>query len=78
LSQKATWVTYTVGRSNQNLARLLTAPLHPFVSVLDEPLTRWANWPPYSFCVEATKPRFVSRSDASAKPTNSVIANDHR
>jgi 2-polyprenyl-3-methyl-5-hydroxy-6-metoxy-1,4-benzoquinol methylase len=78
LSQKATWVTYTVGRSNENLARVLTAPLHPLVSILDEPLTRWVNWPPYSFCVDATKPRIFSRPEANAKPVKGVPASNHR
>jgi 2-polyprenyl-3-methyl-5-hydroxy-6-metoxy-1,4-benzoquinol methylase len=57
VSQKATWVTYTLGRSNQHVARIVTAPLHPLVSILDEPVTRWMKWPPYSFCMVATKPR---------------------
>lgn len=61
LSQKATWATYTIGRASQSLARLLTAPLHPLVSVLDRPLTRLTDWQPYSLCVEAVKPRFARR-----------------
>ena len=55
LSQKATWVTYTAGRLNPNLARILTAPLYPIVSTFDSPVTRLAEWPPYSLCIEAVK-----------------------
>jgi 2-polyprenyl-3-methyl-5-hydroxy-6-metoxy-1,4-benzoquinol methylase len=66
LSQKATWVTYTVGRSNQHLARMLTAPLHPVVAALDEPLGRFVNWPPYSLCVVATR---ASAADGTARRT---------
>lgn len=56
LSQKATWVTYTTSKANTNLARLLTAPLHPLVATFDAPVTRWVDWPPYSLCVEAFRP----------------------
>lgn len=59
LSQKATWVTYTAGRSNPNLARLLTAPLHPIVSTLDRAVSRITRWPPYSLCAVGVKPRFA-------------------
>lgn len=58
VSQKATWVTYTAGRLNSQLARLLTAPLHPLVSMLDDAATRLTRYPPYSLCVVAVKPRF--------------------
>jgi len=58
LSQKATWVTYTAGRFNTHVARALTVPLHPFVSALDRPATRLVDWPPYSLCLVANKPRF--------------------
>ena len=64
LSQKATWVTYTAGRVSPHLARALTLPLHPVVSMLDRAVSRWTDWPPYSFCVEAVKPRFEA-ADAS-------------
>jgi len=59
VSQKATWVTYTAGKLSPHLARLLTAPLHPLVSVADGPATRFTRWPPYSLCVVAVKPRFA-------------------
>ena len=58
LSQKATWVTYTTGRANSNLARALTAPLHPVVRAMDRTVSRWLDWPPYSWCIAAVKPRF--------------------
>jgi len=60
VSQKATWVTYTAGRANPTLGRLLTSPLHAVVPVLDRTLSRWSDWPPYSLCVEAVKPRFAA------------------
>lgn len=59
LSQKATWVTYTASRTNPNLARLLTLPLHPFVAALDRVATCVVGWPPYSLCVGAKKPRLA-------------------
>jgi hypothetical protein len=65
LSQKATWVTYTTGKVNPTLARLLTAPLHPLVATLDSSLTRWVDWPPYSFCIEATKLPSAARGAAA-------------
>jgi len=61
LSQKATWVTYTAGRTSPTLARVLTTPLHPVVAVLDRALTAASGWPPYSYCIEAVKPRFSAR-----------------
>ncbi|HEX6277290.1 MAG TPA: methyltransferase domain-containing protein [Polyangiaceae bacterium] len=64
LSQKATWVTYTTGKVNPTLARMLTAPLHPLVATLDSSVTRWVDWPPYSFCIEATKPHGAPRGAA--------------
>jgi len=62
LSQKATWVTYTASKVSPHLARALTLPLHPVVSMLDRPVSRWMEWPPYSLCVEAVKPRFEKRA----------------
>jgi hypothetical protein len=59
LSQKATWITYTAGRLSPNLARALTAPLHPLVAAFDAGATRLTRWPPYSLCVIAVKPRFA-------------------
>jgi 2-polyprenyl-3-methyl-5-hydroxy-6-metoxy-1,4-benzoquinol methylase len=61
VSQKATWITYTAGRTNPVLGRLLTAPFHPLVPMLDTALSRLSAWPPYSLCVEAVKPRFAER-----------------
>lgn len=58
LSQKATWVTYTAGRTNATLARMLTTPLRPFVAAFDPLVTRALAWPSYSWCLEAVKPRF--------------------
>lgn len=60
LSQKATWVTYTAGRTSPTLARMLTVPLHPVVAALDRVVTRASGWPPYSYCIEAVKPRFAT------------------
>lgn len=58
LSQKASWVTYTAGRVNSQLARALSTPLHPFVAAFDGAATRLLGWPPYSLCVSAVKARF--------------------
>lgn len=59
LSQKTTSVFRLVSRLHPILGWLVTLPLRPFLPIFDPLITAALQWPSYSICLEAYKPRFA-------------------
>jgi 2-polyprenyl-3-methyl-5-hydroxy-6-metoxy-1,4-benzoquinol methylase len=56
-SQKVTYILRLFSRINHLLAWLLVFPLRIFTLLIDVPLSTLINWPYYSICLVAYKPR---------------------
>ena len=69
LSQKATGPLRLGSRIYPLLSWILILPLRPLLPMLDRILGRRFDWPLFSICLEAQKPRFSSSSpDQASRP----------
>jgi 2-polyprenyl-3-methyl-5-hydroxy-6-metoxy-1,4-benzoquinol methylase len=65
VSQKVTWLLRVLSRLNHLFAWMIILPLRPFPILLDWLATPMLNWPRYSICLEAYKPRIHDRSSSA-------------
>ena len=61
-SQKITWLLRILTRVHPLLAWSATLPLRPIAPLFDPLITRMFNWPCYTICLEAYKPRYGAES----------------
>jgi hypothetical protein len=62
VAQKVTGLRRKLSEVNHLAAWAVTLPLRVLPPLLDRPLTKALEWPCYSICIEAYKPRFANRT----------------
>jgi SAM-dependent methyltransferase len=62
LSQKVEFIRRLLSRINPLFGWLVILPMRPFLPLLDPVFTQMLRWPHYSICLEAYKPRFMTKS----------------